>query len=79
MSRIALTPRQSEIFEWIKEYLRENQIPPSIREIAEEFQISSPNGVLCHLRSLEEKGWIERSEGARKIRILGCVCPYCGK
>ena len=31
-----------------------------MREIGEHFQISSPNGVMCHLRALEKKGLLQR-------------------
>ncbi|HEY1064753.1 MAG TPA: LexA family transcriptional regulator, partial [Pirellulales bacterium] len=44
--------------------------------------IGSPNGVTCHIRILERKGWIERGpEGsARSIRIAqsGAGLPHLG-
>jgi repressor LexA len=45
--------------------------PPTVRQIGLAFQISSPNGVMCHLKALEKKGLIVR-EGfsARGIQLV---------
>ena len=44
---------------------------PSIREIALGIGVSSPNGVLRHLQTLEAKGYIRRySEKARSIVLI---------
>lgn len=44
---------------------------PSIREIGKKFGINSPNGVECHLRALEKKGFIKRGKNSsRSIQIL---------
>ncbi|MCE9532687.1 MAG: transcriptional repressor LexA [Planctomycetes bacterium] len=68
----ALTGRQREIFEYIRDKIENRGYPPSIREIGESFAIKSPNGVMCHLRALEKKGLIKRQENhARAIQIDG--------
>jgi repressor LexA len=65
------TERQREIYDFIRQSAAEWGYPPTVREIGEEFGIRSPNGVLCHLKALEKKGWIERDENvARGIRML---------
>jgi repressor LexA len=55
-----LTPRQATVFEFIKDRVQSRGYGPTVREIGEHFQISSPNGVMCHLRALEKKGLLHR-------------------
>jgi len=55
-----LTSRQAAVFEFIKERVQSRGYGPTVREIGEHFQISSPNGVMCHLRALERKGLLHR-------------------
>ncbi len=55
-----LTTRQAAVFEFIKEKIQTRGYGPTVREIGEHFQISSPNGVMCHLRALEKKGLLRR-------------------
>ncbi len=77
-----LTDRQKDILEFIRDSMRTNGMSPSIREIAKEFNISSPNGVMTHIRSLEKKGALVRNErklsrGWRPVTEDGC-CAACG-
>lgn len=58
--RSALTPRQLQIYEFLKDLIRNRGYGPTVREIGDHFGISSPNGVMCHLRALEKKGLITR-------------------
>src|SRR5688572_5769375 len=55
-----LTPKQALVFEFIKERVQLKGYGPTVREIGEHFKISSPNGVMCHLRALEKKGLLKR-------------------
>jgi repressor LexA len=55
-----LTSRQANVFEFIKERILTKGYGPTVREIGEHFKISSPNGVMCHLRALERKGLLRR-------------------
>ncbi|MDX1946286.1 MAG: transcriptional repressor LexA [Pirellulaceae bacterium] len=55
-----LTSRQMEVFDFIRERVLTRGYGPTVREIGEHFQISSPNGVMCHLRALEKKGILHR-------------------
>lgn len=56
-----LTKRQLAIFEFVRDKIRKRGYGPTVREIGEEFEISSPNGVMCHLKAIEKKGLITRS------------------
>lgn len=51
-----LTARQREILA----FFRGREYPPSIREIGENFGITSPNGVVCHLKALIKKGYLRQ-------------------
>jgi len=59
---IALTSKQQEIYAFIRQYITENGYPPAIRDIGRAFEIKSPNGVMCHLKALQKKGYIHRDE-----------------
>ena len=73
-----MTSKQQEIFAFIRGYIEEYGYPPAIRDIGKAFDIKSPNGVMCHLRALQKKGYIHRDEKnetqggkARAITIPG--------
>src|SRR5438105_8214926 len=67
-----LTPRQKEIYDFIRLKIESRGYGPTVREIGLHFGIKSPNGVMCHLKALEKKGLIKR-EGfsARAIELIG--------
>lgn len=58
-----LTARQDEIHTWMMQYQEDHGMPPSLREIAEAFDIRSTNAVSDHLRALERKGRASHREG----------------
>jgi repressor LexA len=67
----ALTARQAEILEAIRDHIAEHGRPPSHPELARALGLASTNGVYKHLMALEKKGAIELAAGvARGIRIL---------
>lgn len=67
-----LTPRQSQILQFIRQAIQEKGFPPSVREIARHFRMASPNAVHGHLKALRGKGRLE-STGAmhRGLRVAG--------
>ncbi len=66
-----LTKRQREIYEYLKEHIREKGYAPSIMEIGEEFHLSSPATVHKHLSHLEVKGLIQRKHNmSRAIELV---------
>jgi len=60
MKTESLSPREKEIFLFIKDYCRKNGYPPTVREIGDEVGLSSSCTVYYHLKKLEEKGAIHR-------------------
>lgn len=60
-TRQKLTEKQHAIYTFIKQEIIEQRLSPTVREIADQFGIRSSNGVMCHLRALERKGWIKRN------------------
>ncbi|MCS7160582.1 MAG: transcriptional repressor LexA [Gemmatales bacterium] len=70
MLEAQLTPRQREIYRFIRQYAQEHGYVPTVREIARHFGIRSPNGAVCHLRALERKGLLERQRGQARAMVL---------
>lgn len=69
-SKPALTTRQREIYEFLREKILNRGYGPTVREIGAQFGIRSPNGVMCHLKALEKKGLISReSHMSRAIQL----------
>ncbi|HEV3343105.1 MAG TPA: transcriptional repressor LexA [Pirellulales bacterium] len=65
-----LTTRQKEVYEFIREKIRNRGYGPTVREIGANFDISSPNGVMCHLKALEKKGLIVREPNMSRAIML---------
>ena len=57
-----LTKRQQQVYNYIEGYISEKGFGPTVREIAEALNLSSPSTVHVHLKSLEEKGCIVRDK-----------------
>lgn len=65
-----LTPRQKSIYDYLCKCITNYGMAPTVRQIGAEFGINSPNGVLCHLTSLEKKGYITRvANSSRGIQL----------
>lgn len=65
-----LTQRQSDILEYLRAEIEGRGMPPTIREIGQEFGIKSTKGVEDHLAAIERKGYIRRERGkSRAIEI----------
>jgi repressor LexA len=52
-----LTDRQEQVLAYVLACWG-NGFIPAIRKIGEEFGITSPNGVMCHIRALCVKGYM---------------------
>ena len=69
MKRVALSPRQREIYTLILKAHKDGHPCPSYKEISEAIGIRSLNGVSEHIDALVRKGWIRRS-GTGSARSL---------
>ena len=87
-----LTPRQLKIVRFIRDYVAEHEIPPTMQEIADHLGVSRPT-VFEHIEALEARGAIRRrrtiSRGIelapelaaemRPVRLAGLCLPLVGR
>ena len=66
-----LTEAQNELYGWIKEYMKNFQHSPSIRQMMQAMGLKSPAPIQSRLKHLQEKGYISWQEGkARTMQIV---------
>ena len=66
-----LTDAQNELFEWIKNYIRDFKHSPSIRQMMEAMGLKSPAPIQSRLKHLQEKGYISWQAGrARTLQLV---------
>ena len=58
-----LTPRQTEIIDFLQELRRKGKNLPTYREIADHFGLKSPKAAADHVCALEKKGYVRRRKG----------------
>lgn len=68
-----LTGKQSYILQVLKQLIAENGYPPTVREIGEKANLSSPATIHFHLSKLEEKGYIKKDD--KKNRTIEILVP----
>jgi repressor LexA len=74
-----VTRRQQDVYEFIRDKIRNRGYGPTVREIGKAFDINSPNGVVCHLKALEKKGLITREPNmSRAIQLAAEPIRYRG-
>lgn len=76
---IKLTKRQKEILDYIKKFSANKKYPPSIREIASHFDLSSPATAHVHVQKLIEKGYLKRGKGSNHLLELQVPNEYENK
>ena len=65
-----LTFAQTELYEWIKDYVQEFQHSPSIRQMMKAMGLKSPAPIQSRLKHLQDKGFITWQEGkARTLKL----------
>ena len=70
-SEVNLTDAQNELYGWIKNYMKEFQHSPSIRQMMKAMGLKSPAPIQSRLKHLQEKGYISWQEGkARTLQIV---------
>ncbi len=71
--RKELTKRQQQVLDFITGYVRDVGYPPTVREIANAFDMSS-KGAYDHLKAIEKKGHIRRDPAKpRAIELMDFV------
>lgn len=74
-----LTKRQQLVLDFISSHITQWGYPPTIREIGDNLQIKSTNGVNDHLKALERKGYLVRqdakSRALRPVHFPGAALP----
>jgi len=71
-----LTRRQEQVLDFVRESVRINGYPPTVREICAELGLSSPSTVHAHLANLERLGLIKRDPTKpRALDVVGAFRP----
>lgn len=68
-----ITEKQEAVLNYIEEYQIKNGSSPTLREMREYFGVTSDNSILKHLKALEEKGYIQKDDTPRGIKLLSSV------
>jgi repressor LexA len=68
---MAITPRQRQVYDFISEFVQQNNYTPSYQEIGDGLGLSSLATVHKHITNLEEKGLLSRDYNrSRSIDLL---------
>lgn len=71
--RKKMTTKQQKIFDFIVKYVKEIGYPPTVRDIASEYKMSS-KGAYDHMLAIEKKGYIKRDPTKpRAIEIMDFI------
>ena len=66
-----LTQAQNELYAWIREYVKDFQHSPSIRQMMHGMGLKSPAPIQSRLKHLQDKGYISWQEGrARTLQLV---------
>lgn len=68
-----ITEKQEAVLKFIEKYQMQHGSSPTLREMREHFGVSSDNSILKHLKALEEKGFIEKNDTPRGIKLLNSI------
>lgn len=75
-----LTKRQQAVLDSIRRCIEEKGYGPTVREICTDLGLCSPSTVHVHLKTLEQKGYIERDPlKSRSISLAGDASPKSSK
>ncbi len=71
MANKALSAKQQQILDYIKEEILKRGYPPTVRDICEAVNLKSTSSVFSHLETLEKRGYIRRDPAKpRTIEII---------
>ena len=66
-----LSDAQNELYQWIKDYMKNFKHSPSIRQMMNAMGLKSPAPIQSRLKHLQQKGFISWQEGkARTLQIV---------
>ena len=68
-----LTEKQESVLNFIEDYQMQFGKSPTIREMKDHFQVRSDNSILKHLNALVTKGYLEKDDTPRGIKLLNSV------
>ncbi len=63
----------TRIHAWMLAYVRERRYPPTLQEMAEQFGLANRQHAAQRLVAMEQRGWIQKDPGRRRIRVLDIV------
>lgn len=66
MQYIDLNPRQAAILDFIKDKIAKDGYPPSIREICDAVNLSSPSTAHAHIHALAQKGYLKLNPNKKR-------------
>ena len=67
----SLTPRQSQVFDFLHDYNERHGRSPTLQEISDHFGFRSPASAQQHIRLIEQKGFLTRiPHSSRSIRVV---------
>lgn len=62
---IPLTKKQKKVFDFIKNYISENGISPTIEETRKKLKLKAISTIHEHVKFLEEKGYLKKQKGKK--------------
>lgn len=67
---VAITKKQKQIYEYIKNYIEEKEVSPTFEEMKNHFKLKAVSGIYQHIETLSKKGLLIKNEkSARGIEI----------
>lgn len=71
-----LTPKQKQILEFIKKYIKQKRYSPSLEEVGKHFKLAKST-VHEHVEGLKQKGYLDKTENqARSIQVNKKIKNY---
>ena len=77
-AQVSLTPRQREIYDFVREYIQQNSRSPTIWQIANRLNLLPVQRAKHSLNALKKKGYLEWADGeGDKIRVAADAPELC--
>lgn len=78
--RLPLTRLQSQVLDFIYDFIQRRSYPPTVKEIQEELNISNPGTVYKVIVALEKKAYLAKEKNvARGIRLTPLGEEVCAQ